>query len=159
MINLNKKIRLDIIQADILDCDDIITTHIKSLLQKTLAEILKKIQNKNFKTEYVDPQKFLWITISEGFSVAYIDHIIYKVFTHIIYPKIIDTYNKEQIESIRDYYNSNKIQYFKDIAKTLEKYLCVYIDNKFINITFCQKTFRRIDTIRFNINIGYKSNL
>jgi hypothetical protein len=158
MIVLNKKIRLDLIQSDILDYDDILTIHIDSILQNTLGEILKKVQNKKFKIEPVDAQKFLWFTVSEGFLLASVDHLLCKIFTQHIYPQIVDKYTEEQIKGIREYYNNNKLTYLTDMAKTLEVYLGMYIDNKFIDITFCQNTFRRTDTLRFDISIGFKQN-
>ena len=53
---------------------------------------------------------------------------------------------------------NNKMKFFRDMCRTLETYLMMYIDNIFIDIHFCENSFRRTDNLHFTIEIGFEKN-
>lgn len=159
MISLDKKMKLrDVTPSIIFEQSNIIDECINNILQKAFSKILEKFQNNTFTTTTIPPVKFLWFTLQEGYTLAKCDHIEYKIYMHNIYPHIETKYTGNRKSDIRDYYNANKIKYFTDMCRTLETYLAMYIDNKFIQIDFCENTFRRIDTICFTALIGFEKN-
>ena len=129
-IILSKKIDINNILDNKIDCEAILYEYFQNLIYCNVDDIIKKIQKHEFDITKIEQKSLFGLVYKKGYNIINMDVKTFNVFTNKIKPKILEIYDNKQIDIIRKYYQDNKEEIYLNICDKISKAIQHYIECK-----------------------------